>query len=401
MNITALKQINSIQGNFLASRNLTILYKIIKDNNIADEDKSYLLIEKNPKEEKEFFVFVLFKESKISLDFKKDKWAVNTLWYWLTGFYILNIVDKEITMKEMRNLNLKHGLRIEINIKPLIEIFKRGDGLTSFTISKYISKHKEDKGTFLNMLLCENIGTDENSFLYKLYNLYGYKDKLSKNKEMNDKQLDNFLNILVDGITGNIKLKDDVSESIEAVYDVLNKYSNHLIINENKSDNYELDFIKELLIKILRKDFRSKLEKLRRNEKNYIGNDLYLELDINRKNSNWYVEAAHIVPVASIVERIIKKYMSQPEKFGDEIYYDTNLLKYTNPKNGLLLPFNYHKFWDKDYFYFDINGKICINQKNKKLLKSFNIDCDAKLNIKIDEEIKGYIEERNSILITS
>jgi hypothetical protein len=56
------------------------------------------------------------------------------------------------------------------------------------------------------------------------------------------------------------------------------------------------------------------------------------------------VEATHIVPVENLVEEIIEKYINEPNNFGEDLYYDKKIEKYTDPKNGLLLPFNYRQF---------------------------------------------------------
>ena len=412
--------INSIQGNFLASKNIILIYEIIKRNHESKPncEDCYLIIKR--KSIDRFAAFVVYDDQKKLLNFKKTEWAINTIWYWLIGYYILNIIDREVTTKELKSIDASntYEIKIKINCNVLFDIFNdlNVENMSAFNLSQYISNHKNDSGTFLNMLYSENIGNNEKSFLYKLYYRYQYQDKLFNNKRILNDELNNFLNILVDGITGKINKKDKLIEIIQSVHKELNNYK---YIFDMKSNIFEdtgdinytyklniykshIEIIKEKLIKILKKDFRKTLIKSRKEEKSYINNDLYLNLNnektiISPNNPTWYIEATHIVPVENIVESLIEKYINEPNNFSEEVYYDEKIEKYTNPKNGLLLPFNYRQFWNKNYFYFDVNGKICFDEKNRKLLESFKIDCDARLNIEIDSEIKKLIQERNDV----
>ncbi len=405
-----LKRTNVIDGNFLTSRNLFFLYEIIEKHTLKNNDYNniYFIIERI--NSTRFSIFVLCDDVKFPFNDKKEVWAINTIWYWLIGFYILNITNRELTTKELKNLGFGE-IKLKINCNSLFKMFENieKENISCFHVSQYIFKHKNDEGTFLKMLLNEEIGYDKTSFIYKLYHKYPYKEKMQNNITILDNKLKNFLDTLIDGITGKIKQKDNLIKIIESIHRELNKYkgvlnANDSILGHNKLNTYksEIEIIKEKLIKILKKDFRKILIKSRQQEQGYINNDLYLNINnektiISSENPIWYVEATHIVPVENLVEEIIEKYINEPKNFGEDLYYDKKIEKYTDPKNGLLLPFNYRQFWHKNYFYFDTNGKICFDEKNRKLLESFKIDCNSRLNIQIDSEVKKLIQERNDV----
>ncbi|MDK2819974.1 MAG: HNH endonuclease [Mycoplasmataceae bacterium] len=108
--------------------------------------------------------------------------------------------------------------------------------------------------------------------------------------------------------------------------------------------------------------------------------------------------AGHIVPISSIIDDILIRYLKN-KNFQDIIAFDNDIEKYSNPRNGLLLPFTYHKCYDKNYFNFDEKGKINILKKgdHENLFSKFGIDSNAKLNINLDDEIISFINERNEI----
>jgi hypothetical protein len=199
----------------------------------------------------------------------------------------LNITNRELKTKELKDLDLGQ-IKLKINCNLLFEIFENieKENISCFHVSQYIFKHKDDEGTFLKMLLNEEIGYDKTSFIYKLYHKYPYKEKMHNNVTILDSKLKNFLDTLIDGITGKIKQKDNLIKIIESIHKELNKYKGVLrvkdsILDYNKLNTYksEVEIIKEKLIKILKKDFRKILIKSKQQEQDYLNNDLYLNLD--------------------------------------------------------------------------------------------------------------------------
>jgi hypothetical protein len=158
--------------------------------------------------------------------------------------------------------------------------------MSCFHVSQYIFQHKNDEGTFLKMLYSEDIGHDKKSFIYKLYHKYPYKEKMLGNITILDNKLKNFLDTLIDGITGKINQKDNLIKTIESIHKELNKYKGVLrvesgFLDYNKLNNFksEVEIIKEKLIKILKKDFRKTLINSRQQEQDYVNNDLYLNIN--------------------------------------------------------------------------------------------------------------------------
>jgi len=291
----------------------------------------------------------------------------------------------------------------QIYVLVYLELFSNSNNekIDNFKISKYIYEQTKVNESFSYLLKNKIISNDKNSFIYKLYNNYPYKKRLNNNVEMIDSRMNNFLEILIDGITGEIFDNKEFHETVVKISEYIEEYKNYsnflkTIPNYKKINQIPKDIVKDQIKMILRTNFRTNLIKYRKKNSDSVC-DLSINKIISSNSSKWYIEAAHIVPVAKIADKIIKRYIKKREDINELIYFDEDIRKYSNPKNGLLLPFNYHKFYDKQYFYFDSKGKIIAKQKYENLLNEFGIDINAKLIINLDNEVLNFIEERNKI----
>ena len=201
----------------------------------------------------------------------------------------------------------------------------------------------------------------------------------------------------------NISNKKDLILYIESAFkDILtpneirlnhckNKILEMIDIAKDPEEKLYLKTKSRQLSEFIRNNYRTNLRK-RNNRYNDIDNK---EFDDLSQKSNSLFEAAHIVDVKHI-KMLIDEYAEQLKKSKntDNIKQDFDLMLSTF--NGILMPFKYHHYFDKDIIYLNSQLNFIVNNKFENIPKIFNEEFfGLKRDLLNSKEIIRLVELRN------
>lgn len=191
----------------------------------------------------------------------------------------------------------------------------------------------------------------------------------------------------------------NTNDLLKFIDNVINQEYNSIYHSNNDDDDDFPNTILDILNKENLKTYDSSLEKMIINIRNKFSNNLQNHNDDilidNISNYNLTLfEKAHIFPIFKIKNEI-EKY----KKGLITIEQLEKLLNLTcNENNGIKIPFNYHKLFDKNLIEIDwINGKFVFSSNlddntKQNLIKVFGFNINNKFNEKRFQKIKKNYE---------
>ncbi|MDK2819940.1 MAG: hypothetical protein KFW07_03825 [Mycoplasmataceae bacterium] len=188
----------------------------------------------------------------------------------------------------------------------------------------------------------------------------------------------------IDGKKLKTKLKRrDINSEIssdEGILDMFSKILKEKLLLATREEKIKLIKVDGLL-KICRpSNFRKMIVKVAEGKSE-------IESKLSFKNELSLLEAAHIISVESIVE-YAKKELKKTNNISEEVIENIRFL--TSSANGMLIPFNYHKLFDKKIIKFDISKRkfLATNIEAAELIESYGITNDHKLSNKCFERVE-------------
>lgn len=271
------------------------------------------------------------------------------------GIYLMSNHDIKLNIPAIRILNGFFVYCIYLyfnkNIKNIIELC---NDKTKIKLQESIQLQKSKIKLSIDETYYEFVEKILNNIISKEFiiffinkvtnNNYSTSFKNNHNRITNNTKNNNPNNVNNDKIANiNNEEINNINQAIDDLYNQKNK------INKEK----KIDHLAQEIIKILRNGFSEKVK-----------SNHHSDLIINNFNSDIIVlhEAAHVLSVSRIKNIIIKLLENNKQEMKEKI---NEIFQYgCNEDNGIFIPFNYHKMFDKDLIKIDWdNKKFVINEK--------------------------------------